>query len=109
MEFNLTNEGGYNRSIAFLKDRGLWLLGEQKADKREGEEHSTLSLKVALQSEFFKCFIDPTLRISSPGDLPNRKEFCRRTGQYVPESKGEIVRCIYESLSHEIQIYPIGN
>ena len=27
------------------------------------------------------------------------QEFCKKTGQYVPETVGEIMRCIYESLA----------
>jgi sugar (pentulose or hexulose) kinase len=35
----------------------------------------------------------------TPGDMPRRiQEYCRSTGQPVPETKGEIVRCIFESL-----------
>ena len=31
---------------------------------------------------------------AAPGDMPARLQaFCRRTGQPVPETKGEIVRC----------------
>jgi len=34
------------------------------------------------------------------GNIPERvREFCKKTGQYVPQSVGEIVRCIYESLA----------
>ena len=34
------------------------------------------------------------------GNLPRRvKEYCEKTGQYVPQTVGEIIRCIYESLA----------
>ena len=32
------------------------------------------------------------------------QEFCRRTGQYVPETVGEIMRCIYQSLACEFAL-----
>jgi rhamnulokinase len=37
---------------------------------------------------------------AAPGDMPGRLQaFCRRTGQPVPETKGEIVRCALDSLA----------
>ncbi|NLC44789.1 MAG: rhamnulokinase, partial [Clostridiales bacterium] len=34
------------------------------------------------------------------GNMPEKiQQFCKQTGQTVPESKGEIVRCIYESMA----------
>lgn len=104
MDFNITNEGGFEGSIAFLKNIcGLWLIQESRRQWiREGEEHSYAELeRFALDAEPFKCFIDPDAPdFLTMGDLPNRiREFCRRTNQYVPRTKGEIVRCIYESLS----------
>ena len=57
--------------------------------------------KLALESEPFKCFVDPDYpTLTPPGNLPKRiQKFCEETGQYVPQTVGEIVRCIYESLS----------
>ena len=34
------------------------------------------------------------------GNIPKRvQEYCKRTGQYIPQTPGEIMRCIYESLA----------
>ena len=102
--FNLTNEGGYNRTTRFLKNiMGLWLIQESRRQWiREGYNVSYADLeREALEVEPFKCFINPDDdSFVSPGNLPRRvQEFCQRTGQYVPQTRGEIMRCIYESLA----------
>lgn len=103
-ECNFTNEGGANGTIRFSKNiTGLWLEQESKRQwEREGEKLSFAELSdMAAKSEPFKCFIDPDEpRFSAPGNLPRRiVEYCCETGQKVPETKGEIVRCILESLA----------
>lgn len=103
-QFNVTNEGGYDYTTAFLKNIcGLWLIQESRRQWiREGNEYSYAQLeKEALKAEPFKCFIDPDAPdFVAMGDMPSRvREFCKKTGQYVPETVGEIMRCIYESLA----------
>ncbi|MBQ9976927.1 MAG: rhamnulokinase [Clostridia bacterium] len=102
--YNFTNEGGFANSIRLLKNiMGLWLEQESKRQwEREGEKTTYDQLSdMAMASEPLKCFIDPdSPEFTPPGDQPRRiAEFCRRTGQYVPQTKGEIVRCIFESLA----------
>ena len=81
----------------------MWLIQESRRQwKREGSDYSYAELeKLAVASNPFQCFIDPDAPdFVAPGDMPGRiKEFCRRTGQYVPQTVGETVRCIYESLA----------
>ena len=101
---NFTNEGGAEHTIRFSKNiTGLWLEQESRRQWiREGEELSFAELsKMAVAAKPFKCFIDPDdARFAAPGNLPKRiVEYCRETGQDVPETKGEIVRCILESLA----------
>ena len=103
-KLNVTNEGGYGYSIAFLKNIcGLWLIQESRRQWiREGTEYSYAELeKLALECEPLKCFIDPDApEFGVMGNIPKRvKEYCERTGQYVPQTVGEIMRCIYESLA----------
>ena len=101
---NFTNEGGFDNTIRFLKNiMGLWLIQESRRQwRREGEEVGFDTLeKEALESAPFKCFIDvDDPAFETAGNLPRRvKEYCRRTNQYVPETRGEIMRCIYQSLA----------
>lgn len=103
-ELNITNETGYGGKTTFLKNIiGLWLIQESRRQfRREGKEYSFADLeKLALECEPFKCFIDPDAPEFVPvGNIPERvREYCRRTNQPVPESVGEVMRCIYESLA----------
>jgi len=104
LESSYTNEGGYGDTIRYLTNiMGLWLIQEsRRAWKKQGHDLSFNDLeKQALASKSFQCFIDPDYpEFGKPGNIPKRiQEFCERTGQYVPQTIGEIVRCIYESLA----------
>ncbi|MDR1628633.1 MAG: rhamnulokinase [Oscillospiraceae bacterium] len=101
---NITNEGGFGNATAFLKNIcGLWLIQESRRQwLREGQEYSYAQLEeLALKEQPFAYFIDPDAPDFVPmGDMPGRvREFCRKTGQTVPETVGEVIRCIYESLA----------
>ncbi len=103
-QFNLTNEGGFGRTTRFLKNiMGLWLIQESRRQWiREGFDVSYADLeREALSAEPLRCFVDPDdPSFETPGNLPRRiQEFCQRTDQYVPQTRGEIMRCIYESLA----------
>ena len=99
-----TNEGGYGGKIRFLTNiMGLWLIQESRRTwNRQGNDFSFNDLeKAALASKPFQCFIDPDYpEFGKPGDIPKRiQKYCEKTGQYVPQTVGENVRCIYESLA----------
>ncbi len=108
-KFNFTNEGGYGKTTRFLKNiMGLWLIQESRRQwNREGADVSYADLEYeALECDAFKSFINPDEDIlGTPGDMPNRiRELCRKTGQPVPEKRGEVVRCIYESLALKYRV-----
>lgn len=101
---DVTNEGGYGNKTSFLKNIiGLWMIQESRRQwLREGKEYSFGELEqLARQAKPFQSFINPDAPEFVPsGNMPERiREYCRRTGQHVPESPGEIVRCIDESLA----------
>lgn len=99
-----TNEIGFGNTVRFLKNIcGLWLIQESRRTWQEqGQEISFAEMSVqAKAAEPFRSLINPDDPVfSTPGDMPARiREQCRATGQPVPESVGQIVRCIYESLA----------
>lgn len=103
-KLNFSNEGGICGTYRFLKNiMGLWLEQESRRQwKREGKEISFNELSdAAMASKPLACIIDPDApEFMAPGDMPGRiAEYCRKTGQYVPQTYGEIVRCIFDSLA----------
>ena len=98
--YNITNEGGYGRKTSFLKNIiGLWCIQESR---RQWMEYGFGELEImAKEAEPLKSFIDPDAPEFTPaGDIPSRiREFCKKTGQPVPETIGEVVRCINQSLA----------
>lgn len=108
-EMSVTNEGGFGGAIGFVKNiSGLWLIQESRRQwKKEGKDYSFADLeKAALESEKFKSFIDPDdSSFAIPGNMPERvREYCKKTGQHVPETTGEVMRCIYESLAMKYRL-----
>ncbi len=99
-----TNEGGVDGKINVMKNiMGLWLIQESRRQwKREGKEYTFDELeRAALSAEPLKYLIDPDdASFNRAGNMPERiADFCESTGQGRPGSVGEIIRCVYESLS----------
>ncbi len=104
MKYNFTNEGGVDKTVRFLKNiMGLWLIQESRRQwQREGTLLSFDELeKQANEAKPFESLIDPDYEtFQTPGNMPEKiREYCRRTNQPVPETKGEIIRCIAQSLA----------
>jgi len=103
-DLGYTNEGGYNDTIRYLTNIiGLWIIQETRRElKNKGENISFAEMAdMALKCEPLKCIINPDDPVfSKPGDMIIRiKDYLKNTNQYVPETNGEIFRCIYDSLA----------
>ncbi|MDD9268794.1 rhamnulokinase family protein [Paenibacillus sp. GCM10023248] len=104
LQYGFTNEGGAEHKIRMLKNiMGLWLLQEC----RRQWELEGVSLSFADMQEIAKA--EPGLRsyvdaqdpvFLAPGNMPERiRRYCAETGQSVPQSKAEIIRCVVDSLA----------
>ncbi len=104
LKYDFTNEGGVFGTIRILKNiMGLWIEQESRRQwAREGTKYTFDELSaMALEAKPLQCLINPDdQRFATAGNMPKRiREYCKETGQHVPESVGEIVRCIFESLA----------
>lgn len=101
---NFANEGGFGGTNRFLKNiMGLWMVQECK---RQLESRGILRTYAELDLEAerapaFRSLIDPNdTRFFEPGDMIGRiRQQCRENDEPVPESPGEVIRCILESLA----------
>lgn len=103
-EANYTNEGGVGGKIRFLKNiMGLWLVQECRNEWIRQGDSLTFSEMVTLaeSAEPFRSLVDPNDQsFVAPGDMPKRiADFCAKTEQPVPETKGQILRTALESLA----------
>jgi len=105
LERNFTNEGGTDGTIRFLKNIcGMWLYEccrrEWKKDPTIDIRHATL-IKEAMKAEAFRSFINPDDQLfATPHSMITAVQtYCRQHNEPVPETQGQICRCIYESLA----------
>ncbi|MCD8535603.1 MAG: hypothetical protein LR011_12795 [Verrucomicrobia bacterium] len=101
---NFTNEVGYGHTIRLLKNiSGMWLIQEcRRTWQQDGFQYSYEDLsRMAEPEPAFQCLIDPTDdSFLSPVSMPDAMDnFCRRTGQPVPRSHGQYIRCALDSLA----------
>ena len=115
-ELNFTNEGGIEGTTRFLKNIcGMWLYercrkewiasGEKLEVRGEMIEVGKLSHPelqgAAMQVEAFRSIINPDDKMfANPSSMIEAiQQYCRQTGQPVPETPAEICRCIFDSLA----------
>lgn len=102
--WNFANEGGFAGTNRFLKNiMGLWILQECKREfdaKGLGLSYAQLDA-LAQEAAPFRSLIDPNDPVFfSPDNMIGKiRQKCGETGQPLPESPGEITRCIKESLA----------
>lgn len=104
LAYNFTNEGGVQNTIRLLKNvMGLWLIQEcRRIWAQAGEELSYAELtQLAAEATPFAALVEPDdSSFFAPGDMPARiRDFCLRTGQTPPDTKGGFIRCALESLA----------
>lgn len=103
--YNFTNEGGVEGTIRFLKNiTGMWLLEQcRKEWEQEGRVYTYQEIvKMASEAQPFRSLINPDdPRMGNPSVAMSDviSNYCIETGQPQPQTDGDFVRCIFESLA----------
>ncbi len=101
----MTNEGGVNGTFRFSKNiMGLWPVQESRRTwaRQDGVPTSWDEIvRLAAEAEPLRSVVNPDDGdFLKPGDMPARvREACQRTGQPIPETRGQIARCLLEGLA----------
>lgn len=97
---DFTNEGGVGGNVLFMRNiTGLWLL--QRLIAEWGDVSYGDLLAECEVSEAGRSIIDGDDPVFSnpPSMSAAIRGYCERTGQPVPDSRGEFVRCVLDSLA----------
>ncbi|WP_068784796.1 rhamnulokinase [Paenibacillus phocaensis] len=107
MERNYTNEWGAYGTYRFLKNiMGMWLIQEVRKDY--GKQHSYAEfVELAEAAPPFRSLIDCNDdRFLNPSHMTEEiRRYCAETGQPVPDTPGEVARCIFDSLALSYEVY----
>ncbi len=104
MKLNFSNEGGYDLRYRYLKNiMGLWMIQSVKRELAEqGESYSFDQLcdMAKAEADFPSVLdVDSTIFLAPDCMRDAIVDYCRKTGQKVPENNGQILSAIYKSLA----------
>ncbi len=98
---NFTNEGGYNYRFRHLKNiMGLWMIQSVRHEYNDAYSFAEIC-DMAEEAKDFPSRVDANDNcFLSPDNMTEAvKEYCRNSGQPVPETLGELATVIYASLA----------
>ena len=101
---NFSNELGYGGTVRFLTNvMGYWMIQEcERSWTREGRAVRLTDLFDRAEAcEPFRSVVDTSDPVFVvPGDMPARiRSACTQSGEPVPETDAELVRCVLDSMA----------
>ncbi len=104
LRHNFTNEGGVDGTYRLLKNvMGMWLVQQLRAAfAASGHDHDYHQLvQLASHAESLRSLINPDdpCFMRPANMVVSIQNYCLETGQPVPETAGQLVRCVLESLA----------
>lgn len=100
-EANLTNEGGYDRRFRLLKNiMGLWMIQSVRHEDKDAYDFAWICREAENNKDFpSRVDVNDDSFLAPESMKKAVQDYCRRTGQQVPETTGQIAAVIYQSLA----------
>lgn len=98
---NFTNEGGYEGRFRFLKNiMGLWMIQSVRHELNDAYSFAQLC-KMAEEADAFPSRVDVNDEsfLAPDSMIEAVKDYCKNTNQQEPQTVGELVAVIYQSLA----------
>lgn len=98
---NFTNEGGYDFRYRYLKNiMGLWMIQSVRHEEKDQYSFAQLCEMADECSDFPSRVLVNAPEFLAPESMTEAvRRYCEKTGQRVPETTGELVAVIYQSLA----------
>ena len=101
LNFNMTNEGGFEKTIRFLKNiTGMWLIQSIKKELKGAYSYDDL-MNMAIEVNDFGSIVDVNdKRFLAPVSMIEAvKSYCVDYNLKVPNTIGEVMNVVYRSLA----------
>lgn len=104
-QYNYTNEGGVDYRYRFLKNiMGLWMIQEVKRNYKDQYSFSELVALAREAADFHTIINVDDGRFLKPDHMiAEIQDYCTEKNMPVPETPGEIAKCIFVSLAESYQ------
>jgi rhamnulokinase len=95
-----TNEGGYNYKYRLLKNiMGLWMIQSVRKEIGAGISYADICEQASKENIMSIVNCNDSEFLSPDSMVEAVKQYCKRTGQQVPQTLSEIAAVIYNSLA----------
>ncbi len=101
MKANFTNEGGYGYRYRFLKNiMGLWMIQSVRGELNKKYSYAELCEMAEKEKDFpSRVNVNDESFFAPDSMIKAIQDYCKNTGQNVPQTPGEVATVVYQSLA----------